>query len=98
MTQVFLILVTLNLVIINGQNISSIWIVDEGQIINGIVQNDKTYSHYSLIVTPDNYDGISMMSIRVIQEQFNSDPDIFISLVSMNSFTQYSLTNSLTPH
>ncbi len=33
------------------------------------------------MVTPDNYDGMSMMSIRVIPEVFGSDPDVYISTV-----------------
>ena len=55
----------------------------EQEIISGNRLEDKSTAYYQLLISDTFFTGKENLAIRVIAESFGSDPDIFISKVSV---------------
>ena len=55
----------------------------EQEILSGNHLEDKSTAYYRLLVSDSFFTGRESLAIRVIADSFGSDPDIFISKVSL---------------
>lgn len=46
------------------------------------VLNDKGFAYFNMTVTSYIFDGSQALAVKVLPEQYGSDPDLFISTVS----------------
>ncbi len=51
-------------------------------MVGGNSLGDKSYGYFQMTISERYFTGVENLAIRVIQDSFGSDPDLFISRVS----------------
>lgn len=74
---VVLSLMTMNGAMAQNQNIT------EQVLYSNIVQGDKSFNFYTLQISTRYFTGSQSLAFKVVSEEYDSDPDIFISKVSI---------------
>ena len=64
---------------VKGQGITEIY---EQDINSGLTLGDKSAAYYQMTISDRYFTGKENLAIKVIMEDFESDPDIFISRVN----------------
>lgn len=60
-------------------------------MLSGNHLGDKQFSYYQMTISERYFTGKENLAIKVIQDSFDSDPDIFISRVSVTGSPQFHL-------